>query len=209
MTSDLDIYRSANELIKQHGDAADIEAAMRADERLAAGDMEGETSSTEARTMRTPITVIRNALIALALVATLAVVLQAGKAEAKRIVLNCDIEEGLAQLDSTQIMIDEDKGIVIYHFQYLKGPGPLQKFRIEGPLPEGVTSRDMLIDQSMKITINTKNMIQANDASHVFIITKHDGRFVYAFVTPIPTKDGNWFAFSNTLRGTCTKSPFD
>ena len=42
MTSDLDIYRSANELIKQHGEAADIEAAMRADERLAAGDMEGE-----------------------------------------------------------------------------------------------------------------------------------------------------------------------
>ncbi len=42
MTSDLDIYRSANELIKQHGDAADIEAAMRADERLAARDMEGE-----------------------------------------------------------------------------------------------------------------------------------------------------------------------
>ena len=42
MTSDLDIYRSANELIKQHGDAADIEAAMRADERIAAGDMEGE-----------------------------------------------------------------------------------------------------------------------------------------------------------------------
>ncbi len=27
MTSDLDIYRSANELIKQHGDVADIEAA--------------------------------------------------------------------------------------------------------------------------------------------------------------------------------------
>jgi len=42
MTSDLDIYRSANELIKQHGEAADIEAAMRADERLAAGDMDGE-----------------------------------------------------------------------------------------------------------------------------------------------------------------------
>ena len=37
MTSDIDIYRSANELIKQHGEAADIEAAMRADERLAAG----------------------------------------------------------------------------------------------------------------------------------------------------------------------------
>ena len=42
MTSDLDIYRSANELIEQHGEAADIEAAMRADERLAAGDMDGE-----------------------------------------------------------------------------------------------------------------------------------------------------------------------
>ena len=42
MTSDLDIYRSANELIKQHGDAADIEAAMWADELMEAGDMEGE-----------------------------------------------------------------------------------------------------------------------------------------------------------------------
>jgi len=42
MTPDLDTYRSANELIKQHGEAADIEAAMRADECLAAGDMEGE-----------------------------------------------------------------------------------------------------------------------------------------------------------------------
>ncbi len=41
MTSDLDIYRSANELIKQHGDAADIEAATRADELMEAGDMEG------------------------------------------------------------------------------------------------------------------------------------------------------------------------
>ena len=42
MTSDLDVYRSANELIKQFGDAADIEAAMRADELMEAGDMEGE-----------------------------------------------------------------------------------------------------------------------------------------------------------------------
>ncbi len=41
MTSDLDIYRSAHELIEQHGDAADIEAAMRADELMEAGDMEG------------------------------------------------------------------------------------------------------------------------------------------------------------------------
>ncbi len=42
MTSNFDIYRSANELIEQHGDAADIEAAMRADELMEAGDMEGE-----------------------------------------------------------------------------------------------------------------------------------------------------------------------
>ena len=41
MTSDLDIYRSANELIKQFGDAADIEAAMRADEFMETGDMDG------------------------------------------------------------------------------------------------------------------------------------------------------------------------
>ncbi len=45
MTSDIDIYRSANELIKQFGDAADIEAAMRPDEGLAAGDMEGEAGN--------------------------------------------------------------------------------------------------------------------------------------------------------------------
>ncbi len=41
MTSDLDIYRSANEIIKQHGDAADIEAAMRADELMETSDMDG------------------------------------------------------------------------------------------------------------------------------------------------------------------------
>ncbi len=41
MTSDLDIYRAANELIKQHGEDAPILAAMRADELMDAGDMEG------------------------------------------------------------------------------------------------------------------------------------------------------------------------
>ncbi len=41
MTSDLDIYRSANELIKQHGEDASIRAAMRADEMMETGDMEG------------------------------------------------------------------------------------------------------------------------------------------------------------------------
>ncbi len=35
---DLDIYRSANLLIDQHGEDAAVEAAMRADKLLAAGD---------------------------------------------------------------------------------------------------------------------------------------------------------------------------
>jgi hypothetical protein len=41
MTSDLDIYRSANELVEQHGDIAALAAAERADAMLAAGDMDG------------------------------------------------------------------------------------------------------------------------------------------------------------------------
>ncbi len=41
MTSDIDIFRSANELIEQHGEDAPIHAAMRADELMKAGDMEG------------------------------------------------------------------------------------------------------------------------------------------------------------------------
>ncbi len=42
MTSDLDIYRSANLLVKQHGKDAPIHAAMRADAMLEAGDLEGQ-----------------------------------------------------------------------------------------------------------------------------------------------------------------------
>ena len=42
MTSDLGIYRAANELIEQHGDEAPIHAAIRADEMLEAGDMDGK-----------------------------------------------------------------------------------------------------------------------------------------------------------------------
>jgi hypothetical protein len=40
--SDLDIWRSANELIKQFGDTADIEAAARADALLDKGDLDGQ-----------------------------------------------------------------------------------------------------------------------------------------------------------------------
>ena len=41
MTSDLDIYRSANLLVKQHGQDAPIHAAMRADAMLETGDLGG------------------------------------------------------------------------------------------------------------------------------------------------------------------------
>ena len=42
MISELDIWRSANELIKQYGDLADVEAAARADALLDMGDREGQ-----------------------------------------------------------------------------------------------------------------------------------------------------------------------
>ena len=41
MTPDLDIYRSAQLLVKQHGEDAPIHAAMRADAMVEAGDLEG------------------------------------------------------------------------------------------------------------------------------------------------------------------------
>ncbi len=41
MIHDLDIYRSANLLVKQHGEDAPIRAAMRADAMLEAGDLDG------------------------------------------------------------------------------------------------------------------------------------------------------------------------
>jgi hypothetical protein len=41
MIPELDIYQSANLIIKQHGQDAPIHAAMRADELLEAGDLNG------------------------------------------------------------------------------------------------------------------------------------------------------------------------
>ncbi len=41
MTSDLDIFRSASLLVKQHGPDAPIHAAMKADAMLEAGDLDG------------------------------------------------------------------------------------------------------------------------------------------------------------------------
>ncbi len=42
MTSDLDIFRTANELIREHGEDAALEAAMRADAMREKGDLEGQ-----------------------------------------------------------------------------------------------------------------------------------------------------------------------
>ncbi len=41
MVPNLDIYRSANVLVKQHGQDAPIEAAIRADAMLDKGDLDG------------------------------------------------------------------------------------------------------------------------------------------------------------------------
>ena len=42
MVSDLDIYRSAQVLIRQHGEAAGLHAAQRVDALAERGDLEGE-----------------------------------------------------------------------------------------------------------------------------------------------------------------------
>ena len=44
MTTDLDIYRTAKLLLDQYREYAAIHAAMRADEMLDRGDMEGRTA---------------------------------------------------------------------------------------------------------------------------------------------------------------------
>ena len=49
MIPDLDIFRSANLLVKQHGQDASIHAAMRADAMLEAGDLEASGFRTALR----------------------------------------------------------------------------------------------------------------------------------------------------------------
>jgi hypothetical protein len=44
MTSEIDIYRTAQLLVKNHGEDAPIQAAARVDEMLALGDVEGRTT---------------------------------------------------------------------------------------------------------------------------------------------------------------------
>ena len=42
MTSDLDIHRTTKLIVHQHGEDAPIHAAMRADELMARGDLDGQ-----------------------------------------------------------------------------------------------------------------------------------------------------------------------
>jgi len=42
MLSNIDVYRTANLMIQQHGEEAAIQAAMQADEMLAQGNMDGK-----------------------------------------------------------------------------------------------------------------------------------------------------------------------
>ncbi len=42
MITDLEIFRAANQLVKRYGQDAELEAAMRADAMLEAGDIEGQ-----------------------------------------------------------------------------------------------------------------------------------------------------------------------
>ena len=44
MTSDLDMYRAAHLLIRQHGEDAPIQAAMRADRMLEIGDLDAQAA---------------------------------------------------------------------------------------------------------------------------------------------------------------------
>ena len=44
MTSDLDIWRAAQATIQEYGDGAGLYAAKRADELMAAGDMDGRAA---------------------------------------------------------------------------------------------------------------------------------------------------------------------
>ena len=143
---------------------------------------------------------LRNTMSKTALAATLAMVVFTANAEAKQIVLNCEIEGGY---QTTQIMIDDDKGIVIYHFQYHNSSDSLRKFQSKD-------GKEIIVDMSMKITLNNDNFIMANNDSGLFLITKHDGRFVHPFVLPLPqTSSSGYSAFDNTHRGKCSKGPFD
>jgi hypothetical protein len=128
-------------------------------------------------------------------------VMNVSDADAKQLVLNCQITEGVSEpYRSPKILIDEDEGIVVYNFREKLGV----KLTVQRE-----DCKDCYVDLSMKITIKNEKVLVANSDTSVFVMTKHDGKFVHSFVTPFPLPDGNYTALGNTLLGTCAKTPFN
>jgi hypothetical protein len=145
--------------------------------------------------------------------ALMAGVLLPMEAKYEPMVLNCGVEEGGPKDgNDIQILIDMDQKIVVYNYQMIKH-GKIEngryivKFKVEGQ-PEGSASEEQALDMSMKISIDTKDFLQADDVGGAIIITKHDARFVKAYVTPVQGNDGRWIALGNVHWGKCNQSPF-
>jgi hypothetical protein len=133
--------------------------------------------------------------------AILILVISATNAEAKQLVLTCQITQGASEpYRSAKILIDEDAGIVVYDFN--------EKFGVKLKL-ESKDCNGCYADLSMKITMKNEKVLVANNTTSAFVMTKHDGKFVHSFVTPLPLPDGNYAALGNTLWGACAKSPFN
>lgn len=118
----------------------------------------------------------------------------------RELVLACEIKEGsIPGYKSIQIMVDEQRGIVIYNFQMPASNdlNPIRKIN------------ENYIDMSMKIVSTSDNIITATDLNGILAINKRDGKFVHSYVTSIPTKNGSLVSVPNTHSGTCAKSPFN
>jgi hypothetical protein len=122
-------------------------------------------------------------------------------------VLDCHIEEGAPNGSAdTQVMVDEDKKIIVYNYQFLKnGNEKNGRYIVEFNSVDGKKSE---YDASMKIVIDNNDFIEASSADGSLIITKKDARLVYAFVTPVQGSDGGWTAYGNVHWDRCSTSPF-
>jgi hypothetical protein len=120
-------------------------------------------------------------------------------AEAKQMVLNCEIQnvaqdvEGEPGVKSnllidpkTDILIDEEQAIIIYGYVV----GWANQAR-------------------MNITKSHPNLIVAKGAQETIVITKNDGRFLYVGYFLAGSLDNGYFTVSATIqRGRCLVNPF-
>src|SRR5258708_4316902 len=109
-------------------------------------------------------------------------------ADAKQLILNCQITKGVSPDRSPKILIDEEAGTVVYNFNEKLGVGLIM-------LHEGC--KGCYVNLSLKITTKNEKVLVANDPASVFVMTKHDGKFVHSFVAPFPLPDGDFLAFGN------------